>query len=184
MTIFYKNVLRISNWLDNYFIIEYIRKLTKLMVIVAFIIIILSVFSQVVARYVFNDAFRWSEELARYLQVWMILLCSAMCLRKETHIVADYVTHNMRYSIKRILKLIIYFFIMVYLYYLTVYGFKIVGVISTQYSPALQLPMDIVYLAVPIGGATMFIEAFIIFLKTLGSPKESQILKETSTKNW
>ena len=70
------------------------------------------------------------------------------------------------------------------LYYLTVYGFKIVGVISTQYSPALQLPMDIVYLAVPIGGATMFIEALIIFLKTLGSPKESQILKETSTKNW
>ena len=69
MAIFYNNVLRISNWLDNYFIIEYIRKLTKLMVIVAFIIIILSVFSQVVARYVFNDAFRWSEELARYLQV-------------------------------------------------------------------------------------------------------------------
>ena len=176
----YNKIFKLGIWLDNTLIIKYIRNLTKILVIVAFIIMILSVFSQVIARYVFNNSFRWSEELARYLQVWMILLCSSICLRKETHIVADYVTHYLSYSVKIILKLLIYFFIMVYLSYLTVYGFKIVGIISSQYSPALQLPMDIVYLAVPIGGITMFIEALIIFLRILGSPEEESIEKNSS----
>ena len=175
----YKYILKIGVWLDNNLIIDFIRKLTKIMVIVSFIIMILSVFSQVIARYVFNNSFRWSEELARFLQVWLILLCSAMCLRKESHIVADYVTHNLRYSVKRILKLYTYFFIIVYLSYLTFYGFKIVSIISTQYSPALGLPMDIVYLAVPIGGIAMLIEALIIFLKLLGSPKEDSAENES-----
>ena len=58
-----------------------LRKFTYIAVTVLFGSQVIVVFAQVIWRFVFDSPFSWSEELARYLQVWLILLMSAVCIR-------------------------------------------------------------------------------------------------------
>lgn len=165
---------RIGNLLDNHFIITSIRKLVKITIIAMFGLLVLVVFSQVIARFVFNDPFRWSEEMARYLQVWIIILTSTICVRKGTHLAVDYATYALPFVYKKLLKLLILLLIMFYVIIVTIYGVKIVNTIIMQSSPAMQIPMYLVYLAVPIGGFLMFVEALILFFKLTGAKNEEE----------
>ena len=47
---------------------------------------------QVGARYLFGSPPSWTEELARFLQVWLVLLASPICVRRGMHLAVDYVT--------------------------------------------------------------------------------------------
>lgn len=166
---------RIGNFLDNHFIITSVRKLVKIIIIVMFGLLVLVVFGQVIARFVFNDPFRWSEELARYLQVWMIILTSSICIREGTHLAVDYATHTLPFVYRKLLKLLVLLLMVFYLIIVTVYGIRIISVITKQVSPAMQIPIYIVYLAVPIGGFLMFIEALISFFKLTGAKNKEDL---------
>ena len=166
---------RIGNFLDNHFIVTSVRKLVKIIIIAMFGLLVLVVFSQVIARFVFNDPFRWSEELARYLQVWMIILTSSICIRKGTHLAVDFAIHAFPFVYKKLLKLLVLLLMMFYLIIVIVYGAGLVSVVTIQVSPALLIPMYTVYLAVPIGGFLMFIEALISFLKLTGAKNNEDL---------
>jgi TRAP-type C4-dicarboxylate transport system permease small subunit len=45
--------------------------------------------AQVLWRYVFNDPIYWSEELARYLFVWLTFLAASMAFRDHKHMAVD-----------------------------------------------------------------------------------------------
>ena len=83
-----------------------VRKINYHLIIFLFSIQVLVVFSQVIWRFVFNDPFPWSEELARYLQVWIILLTSTVCIQKSKHLAVDYLTHRLSFKLQRLFKLI------------------------------------------------------------------------------
>jgi TRAP-type C4-dicarboxylate transport system permease small subunit len=54
--------------------------------VVLFVIMIVSVFGQVIMRYVFASPLSWSEELARYAMVWQAMLASALCMQRGLHL--------------------------------------------------------------------------------------------------
>ncbi len=47
------------------------------------------VFVNVIARYFFNTSFSWSEELARYIIVWVSFLGVSSCARFDAHVKVD-----------------------------------------------------------------------------------------------
>lgn len=49
-------------------------------------IIAVSVFSQVIARYVFEVALHWTEELASMSMVWAVYMGASLCVRERFHI--------------------------------------------------------------------------------------------------
>jgi TRAP-type C4-dicarboxylate transport system permease small subunit len=49
-------------------------------------IIAVSVFSQVVARYVFEVALHWTEEVASISMVWAVYMGASLCVRERFHI--------------------------------------------------------------------------------------------------
>jgi len=49
-------------------------------------VIAVSVFSQVIARYVFQIALHWTEEVAAISMVWAVYLGAALCVRERFHI--------------------------------------------------------------------------------------------------
>ena len=135
-----------------------IRKVASTAIILLFGLQVLVVFSQVVWRFVFNNPFSWSEELARYLQVWLILITSAVCIRKGRHLAIDYMTHRVSFKVQKIFKLTWLIGIMGYLLVVVVFGIKMITVTGGQTTPAMQIPIGIVYLAFPITGTFMFLE--------------------------
>ncbi len=142
-----------------------IRKANEVAVIILFIIIICTVFLQVVARYVFNSPPAWSEELARYCQVWMVLLTSSICIRKGSHLAVDYLTHYLSDQWKRRLGIFSHTLIVLYLGAVLYFGFVLLKVGMFQYSPAMEIRMFFMYLIFPIGYSLMLTEALIVTVR-------------------
>lgn len=62
------------------------RHFEELICCTALIIIAFSVFSQVVARYAFEIALHWTEEVAAMAMVWSVYMGASLCVRERFHI--------------------------------------------------------------------------------------------------
>jgi TRAP-type C4-dicarboxylate transport system permease small subunit len=142
-----------------------IRRANEIAIITLFSIIILTVFLQVVARYVFNSPPAWSEEAARYCQVWMVLLTSSICIRKGSHLAVDYLTHYLSGLWKKRLSIFSSSLIVLYLAAVLYFGFVLFKVGQFQYSPAMEIRMSYLYLIFPIGYSLMLLEAVLATIK-------------------
>ncbi|MDJ0630726.1 MAG: TRAP transporter small permease [Rhodobacter sp.] len=65
-------------WLERHF--------EELICCVCLSVIAVSVFAQVVARYVFQVALHWTEETAAICMVWAVYMGAALCVRERFHI--------------------------------------------------------------------------------------------------
>ena len=135
------------------------RAAAHAVVVVVFAAIVVVVFGQVVSRFLFNAPFSWSEELARYLQVWLIMLGSAACLRQGLHLTVDYAVHSLPEGTKRNLYLVSLAATIFFLGVVFVSGISLISATLSQRTPALQIPMWVVYLALPVGSLLMVLEA-------------------------
>ena len=142
-----------------------IRKINYHLIIFLFSVQVLVVFSQVIWRFVFNDPFPWSEELARYLQVWIILLTSTVCIQKSKHLAINYLTYRLSFKLQRLFKLISMLGITSYILVVIIFGIQFIVLVGAQKTPALQVPIGLIYSAFPIAGIHMFFESLIIMIK-------------------
>ncbi len=152
-----------------------VRKLVTGFIITVFAIQVIVVFSQVVWRFVFNNPFSWSEELARYIQVWMILLTASICIRKGKHLAVDYITHALPFRFSKSLRIITSIFTMIFTIVVIVFGIQMLTITFNEMTPALRISISIIYMAFPLAGFLMFTESFIVLLKTIGAEQESDI---------
>ena len=148
-----------------------IRKTTEIVIIFLFVALVVIVFYQVVARYLFSDPPSWTEELARYCQVWIILLTSSICIRKGSHLAVDYFGHKLGRGAKRIINIVMSSLIVLYILIVIIFGWKLMVVGQYQLSPALQVKMSFVYIIFPLSGILMLLEAV---LKTAGLIREKK----------
>ena len=70
--------MKMLNWLQ--------RHLEELLCCICLVVIAISVFSQVVARYVFEVALHWTEEVAAISMVWAVYMGASLCVRERFHI--------------------------------------------------------------------------------------------------
>jgi C4-dicarboxylate transporter DctQ subunit len=108
---------------------------------------------QVVSRYVFNYTPSWSEELSRYLIVWTIFIGTAVGVRKNIHIGVDAFIRLAPPWLKKVFEVLLNLIgavVSAYLIYLSVLFIKDT-IEYEQLSPAMQIPMYIPYLAMPVG---------------------------------
>jgi TRAP-type C4-dicarboxylate transport system permease small subunit len=148
-----------------------IRKTNEIVIIFLFSVLVAVVFYQVVARYIFNNPPSWTEELARFCQVWVILLASSICIRKGNHLAVDYFSHRLSPGAKRKINIVMSSLIVLYILVIIIFGWKLMVVGWYQVSPALQVNMSFVYLVFPLSGILMILEAII---KTAGLIKNGK----------
>lgn len=142
-----------------------VRKVNEIAIITLFSVIIFTVFMQVVARYVFNSPPAWTEEVARYCQVWLVLLTSSICIRKGSHLAVDYLTHHLSEDWKKRLSIFSNSLIVLYLGAVLYFGFLLLEVGKFQYSPAMEFRMYYLYLVFPIAYSLMLVEAVLVTIK-------------------
>lgn len=152
---------------------NYLRFL--LFMIVAAILICLGL--QVLTRYVIEQPLSWTGEVSRYLMVWMTFIGASLCIRHHRLIRVEVIL--MKLKPKQIMFIHMFAGVVsIFFYGMLIYlGIQITGILSLQQSPALQIPMYIPYLSVPIGGFLMIcntIAALIdSYLSIEGGPESS-----------
>jgi len=149
--------------------LNFVRQAVTVLIIAIFVLMVLVVFSQVVWRFAFNNPFPWSEELARYLQVWLILLASVACIRKGRHLAVDFFTQAFPFRFAKILKLVSYACILIFTAVLFTVSIHLIVITIHQITPAIRLPIIVVYLAFPVSALLMFMETLVLLLKITGA---------------
>ncbi len=148
------------------------RRAVEAFVVFLFSILTVAVFAQVVARYVFNSPPAWTEELARFCQVWIILLASSICLRKGSHLAVDYLGPSLPRRVRKAVGVLTGALIAAYSVVVTVWGIRLMTVGALQVSPAMQINMAIVYAVFPVAGILMVIEAALVTIDRFGAANQ------------
>lgn len=116
-------------------------------------------FTQVFFRFVLNNSITWSEEMCRYLFVWMVFLGSGIGLLHRRHITIDIVPNLIPQNAKRFYNALIDLIVIAFTVCLIRYGIVFAQRGMTQNSPAMQIPLGYVYSGIVIGGAVMLVNA-------------------------
>lgn len=113
------------------------------------------IFVQVIARYVFGNSLTWSEELARYLFIWLVYFSVSFTARRQKHIRIDAAINLYPKGFRPILEIISEIIVLAFSVFIAVTGVTVFHKIawSGQMSPAIGLPMQFVYAAPMVGMA-------------------------------
>ena len=118
-------------------------------------IITVDVLWGVFTRYALGSQAAWSEELARFLLIWIGVLGAAYASGQGMHLSIDLLQPKMQPENRRKLQNLIHVIIAVFVFAVFVVGGGRLIYITHhlgQLSPALRVPMSVVYLAIPLAG--------------------------------
>jgi TRAP-type C4-dicarboxylate transport system permease small subunit len=138
----------------------FIRRLTWLVervLIVLSVLIAAVVFLQVVFRYVLQQPLFWSEELPRYLLIWMSFLAAALAQKDEAHINIALAITPLPRVLQHWIRLLANLAILGFLGILIYSGSLVTRITASHRSTALQIPMAVVYVALPVGATLMML---------------------------
>ena len=114
------------------------------------------VFAQVAFRLT-SGSLPWSEELARYLMIYMVYVGTSIGVKRNSHIAVEVVMDRCPAKVQKVVEILVYLLMMVAFVILCRYGFKIVLITMKQKSPAMQIKMGYVYISMVLGGALMML---------------------------
>lgn len=117
----------------------------------------LVLFANIIARYVFNWGFTWAEELVRYEIIWMVFLGGSVAARQGLHIGVDLLVRFAPLPLRKPINVLINAISLVFCGFIVYYGAALINQTRMfgQVSPALQMPMWMVQLAIPLGAGLM-----------------------------
>ena len=115
-------------------------------------------FIQVVARYLFESSLVYSEELSRYLFVWTVFLGLPVVAKRGGHMAVTALSGRLKGTAARTMSIAAYLVGIVFMATMIIQGFEMVQRTSQQLSPAMEISMSWVYLAIPIGCLFMMLQ--------------------------
>lgn len=123
--------------------------------IVIMSLMVVNVLWQVFSRYITGSPSSYTDELSRYLMIWVGILGAAYVSGRNMHVAIDVIPMRVKPRTQKILYSIVNTFIILFaLFALVVGGFRLVYISHTlgQHSPALNMPLAFVYTVLPISG--------------------------------
>jgi TRAP-type C4-dicarboxylate transport system permease small subunit len=170
--------MKLFKWLEEHFE-EYVL-LTML------ILITLAMTAQIVARYIFRSPMAWPEEFCRYCYIWTVFLSLGFTIKKgnmlRVNVVVDMFPTIVRNLLKLCVDAVMAVVFAVFFYQSILRTSFIQG--TGQISPAMQVPMWLMYCATIIGfflGALRSVQACYYDIKNLNvraiTTKEAVLLE-------
>ena len=137
-------------------------------VVIIMSVLVINVLLQIGARYILGDPFDFTEELARYLLIWLAMLAATYAYSKRLHVALDLLKTKVSRQNANRLNIFIHAAIGLFALFALTYGGSLLVQLSFdlgQTSAAMEIPIGYVYLVLPISGIliTLYAINFIIF---------------------
>jgi len=123
------------------------RSLASFGITMAFVVAL-----QVFCRYVLNHSLFWSEELARYLLVWLTFLGATAAYYRRVHPGIDILTLQLNQNFRKLCRILVHLLSLVLFAVMIYHGSEFAYFIRNQISPALSIPKWIIFIIIPISG--------------------------------
>ncbi|MCL7928762.1 TRAP transporter small permease [Halomonas llamarensis] len=131
---------------------------------------------QIVSRVLFT-AVGWTEELARFLLVWLTFLGATLAFQRGRHIAVTFMVDALPARLRQLTRFVALIVVLAFLVSLIVIGYRYMQVQSFQKSASLRISMTYVYAVMPFCSAIMAWYTLVDLLETLvhgkpGTPQE------------
>lgn len=121
-------------------------------------IMVLTTSLQIICR-VFFSALSWSEELTRYLLVYLTFLGASSVYKRSGHISVLAIQESLPPKLQKTVSIFIVILCGVFFSIATLYGIKYMSLQGSQLSAALRIPMKYIYMSIPIGFSIMILHS-------------------------
>ncbi|WP_439580222.1 TRAP transporter small permease [Elioraea sp.] len=133
---------------------DFYAALLRLLLALSLLILVLPVTMQVISRFMpFIPHYIWTEEMARFLLVWMIMLGSVVGVREAGHFVVDLWPH-LTPRRRAMLDLLANGAILVLAFAFFWWGWEYTDFAWFRISELAELPLWLIHIAWPIAGAS------------------------------
>ena len=120
-------------------------------------LLLLVVGAQIFARYVLNHSLFWSEELARYLFIYLVFLGAAIALRRDGHIQVSFFVDRLPPGVRRAVAVAGDVLLLAFAGTVLVQSVRLAAMVWTVPTAALLIPWTLVYLGILLGMAAMVV---------------------------
>ena len=130
---------------------------------------VILVFMNVITRYFLQIAIGWSEEVSRFMLIWLAFLGAVIAYVKNDHLALDVVHKYLPKIGSAILSIIADLLVLGALAFMTKGGYDMTldSLQSGWVSSAVPIPYGYVYIVAPISTALMFLEGLLKFAEDL-----------------
>ena len=151
-------------------LIAFYHRLLTWLLVATVAILVVPVSMQIVSRFTgLIPSYIWTEELSRFMFIWMVMLGAMVAVREGTHFDVDVWPDLSPRSAAR-LRIVSNLFVLLFALVFVYWGVKFVQFGWKQESELAELPMPYIFLAWPVAGATWILflgEAFVNDLRLL-----------------
>lgn len=147
-----------------------VNKALEWFLIILMVVNVLNVLWQVFTRFILKNPSSFTEELARYLLIWVGLLGASYAAGQKMHLAIDVILKSLEGRARALAELCIQFFIFLFaLFVMVIGGFRLVSITLklNQISAALQIQLGYVYLVLPLSGLLIMFYAVLSFMERL-----------------
>ncbi|MDP8159964.1 TRAP transporter small permease [Pasteurella atlantica] len=145
------------------------------------VVLVICVVWQVISRYVLGAPSIVTDELARFLFMWVGLIGAAYATGAKRHLAIDLLLLKLKNTKKQLLEIVILLTMCFFAGYILIYGGSQLAWdthISGQVSPSLQIDMGLVYLCLPVSGGLMLFYLIVELIQKLTSNSNNLTSKD------
>jgi TRAP-type C4-dicarboxylate transport system permease small subunit len=150
--------------------IEFYHRLLTWLMVGTVAVLIVPVTLQIVSRYTaLIPSWIWTEELSRFLFIWMVMLGAMIGIREGTHFEVD-VWPDLGPKATALLRIVSNLFVLVFALVFVGWGIEFVRFGWNQDSELAELPMVFIFAAWPVAGLTWVLflgESFLANIRIL-----------------
>lgn len=139
-------------------LIKKLDKALEIVVIALMGILVIDVLWQVFSRFILSDPSSFTDELARFLLIWLSLFGGAYMLGKKQHLAIDLITHRLDKRQVLYLDTVVQSVILIFVITVLIIGgsrLVFVTLYLNQTSAALGIELGYVYTVIPLSGLIM-----------------------------
>ncbi len=134
-------------------LIEGYYRALRLLLTALMVVLLVPVSLQIFSRYVgFIPRYIWTEELARFCFIWIVLVGATIAVRDGTHFTADFLPHARSHRVEALARMFADLVVFLVALIFVVWGWPLVQFGLMQESEMAELPMVYIYAAWPVAG--------------------------------
>ena len=147
--------------------LDKLETLEKILLAASSAAMVVIIVYQVILRYCFNASNSWSEELARYLFIYDVMLAASIAIRKKSHLQVDFLINLLKPKQKAAFTSVATVLGIVFLGFLFSYSLTLCTAAGANISPGIKVSMAVPYASMPIGVVLMILTSIEVVLKNL-----------------
>ena len=136
-------------------------RLNRWLMIVILAAMAMMVFANVALRFLTDESILWVEEVSRYLMIWLTFLGAGVVLRYGGHIGIDTLQDSFPRQAPAI-RVLIFVLLLGFFGFMVWIGTRYAMLTWGQTTPVMQIPVGVVYLAMPVGFGLLIVHLLLM----------------------